>query len=68
MLKILTLRVSFSLLLSDQVALMLVHIMQIYFVPSLFFVFALLRDYSLCWDRWKRYMTLTLDAALLIVV
>ena len=31
-----------------------------------FFVSAFLRDYSLCWDRWKQYMTPTLDAALLI--
>ena len=30
-----------------------------------YLVSALLRDYSLCWDRWKRYMTPTLDAALL---
>ena len=29
-------------------------------------VSALLRDYSLCWDRWKLYMIPTLDAALLI--
>ena len=32
----------------------------------LFFVSALLRDYSLCWDHWKQYMTPTLDTALLI--
>ena len=31
-----------------------------------FLVSALLRDYSLCWDSWKPYMTPTLDAALLI--
>ena len=31
-----------------------------------FFVSAFLRDYSLCWDRWKWCMTPTIDAALLI--
>ena len=33
-----------------------------------FLLSTLLRDYSLCWDSWKRYMTPTLDAALLCIV
>ena len=37
-----------------------------HFSIQFFFVSALLWDYSLCWDRWKWYMTPTLDAALLI--
>ena len=44
-----------------------------YFNNACFFFFfflvsALLWDYSLCWDRWKQYMTPTLDTALLCIV
>ena len=35
---------------------------------TFFLVSALLLDYSLCLDSWKRYMTPTFDAALLCIV
>ena len=41
-------------------------LLLIFFLFIFYLVSALLRDYSLFWDRWKRYMTPTLDAALLI--
>ena len=34
-------------------------------VVQFFFLFALLRDCSLCWDRWNGIVTPTLDASLL---
>ena len=37
-------------------------------IQLFFFLSALLRDYSLCWDHWNGTMTPTLDAALPCIV